>query len=165
MYAREGVELDRSLLAKWVGHAATLLQPLVEALRRHVMAATKLHADDTPVPVPVPVPAPGNGKAKTGRLWVYVRDDRTSADMTPPAVWCTYSPDRKGIHPQQHLDSFSGTLQADAYGGYRDIYETGRVNEEVDSVKQHGRFTDNHLGRSTGMIVGRYPVMVVAPCC
>lgn len=114
MYAREGVELDRSLLAKWVGHVATLLQPLVEALRRHVMAATKLHADDTPVPVL----APGNGKAKTGRLWVYVRDDRASADMTPPAVWFAYTPDRKGIHPQQHLESFSGTLQADAYGGY-----------------------------------------------
>ncbi|MFA8373083.1 IS66 family transposase, partial [Burkholderia thailandensis] len=70
IYAREGVELDRSLLAKWVGHTAALLQPLVDALRRHVMAATKLHADDTPVPVL----APGNGKTKTGRLWVYVRD-------------------------------------------------------------------------------------------
>jgi transposase len=84
MYAREGVELDRSLLAKWVGHGAKLLQPLVDALRRHVMAATKLHADGTPVPVL----APGNGKTRSGRLWVYVRDDRASADMTPPAVWC-----------------------------------------------------------------------------
>jgi transposase len=125
MYAREGVGLDRSLLAKWVGHAATLLQPLVETLRRHVMSATKLHADDTPVPVL----APGNGKTKTGRLWVYVRDDRASADMTPPAVWFAYTPDRKGIHPQQHLESFNGTLQADAYGGYQAIYETGRVTE------------------------------------
>jgi transposase len=110
MYAREGVELDRSLLAKWVGHSAMLLQPLVEVLRRYVMAATKLHADDTPVPVL----APGNGRTKTGRLWVYVRDDRASADMTPPAVWFAYTPDRKGIHPQQHLEAFSGTLQADA---------------------------------------------------
>ncbi|MEI6003472.1 IS66 family transposase, partial [Paraburkholderia bengalensis] len=125
MYAREGIELDRSLLAKWVGHAATLLQPLVETLRRHVMSATKLHADDTPVPVL----APGNGKTKTGRLWVYVRDDRASADITPPAVWFAYTPDRKGIHPQQHLGPFKGTLQADAYGGYQAIYETGRVTE------------------------------------
>lgn len=77
-----GVELDRSLLAKWVGHSAALLQPLVDALRRHVIAATKLHADDTPVPVL----APGNGKTKTGRLWVYVRDDRASGDATAPAV-------------------------------------------------------------------------------
>lgn len=86
IYAREGVELDRSLLAKWVGHVATLLRPLVDSLRNHVMSATKLHADDTPVPVL----APGNGKTKTGRLWVYVRDDRGSADMTPPAVWFAY---------------------------------------------------------------------------
>ena len=73
--------------------------------------------------------APGNGKTKTGRLWVYVRDDRASADMTPPAVWFAYTPDRKGIHPQQHLEAFSGTLQADAYGGYQAIYGTGRVSE------------------------------------
>lgn len=91
IYAREGVESDRSLLAKWVGHGANLLQPLVDALRRHVMAATKLHADDTPVPVL----APGNGKAKTERLWVYVRDNRNSGDVTPPAVWFSYTPDRQ----------------------------------------------------------------------
>lgn len=71
IYAREGVELERSTLAKWVGHSAALLQPLVEAIRRHVMAASKLHADDTPVPVL----APGNGTTKTARLWVYVSDD------------------------------------------------------------------------------------------
>ena len=147
MYAREGVELDSSLLAKWVGHAATLLQPLVEALRRHVMVATKLHADDTPVPVL----APGNSKTKTGRLWVYVRDDRTSADMTPPAVWFTYTPDRKGIHPQQHLESFSGTLQADAYGGYRVIYETGRVIEAACWAHARRQFYELHAARPNAL--------------
>lgn len=121
IYAREGVDLDRSLLAKWVGHGASLMQPLVDTLRRHVMAATKLHADDTPVPVL----APGNGKTKTGRLWVYVRDDRNSGDMTPPAVWFAYTADRKDVHPQQHLESFNGTLQADAYGGYRRFTKPG----------------------------------------
>ncbi|CAB3807409.1 hypothetical protein LMG27177_06329 [Paraburkholderia fynbosensis] len=143
MYAREGVELDRSLLAKWVGHAATLLQPLVEALRSHVMSATKLHADDTPVPVL----APGNGKTKTGRLWAYVRDDRTSADMTPPAVWFAYTPDRKGIHPQKHLGSFNGTLQADAYGGYRAIYETGHVTEAACWAHARRQFYELHAAR------------------
>ncbi len=73
--------------------------------------------------------APGNGKTKTGRLWMYARDDRASADMTPSAVWFAYTPDRKGIHPWQHLESFSGTLQADAYGGYQAIHETGHVAE------------------------------------
>lgn len=147
MYAREGVELDRSLLAKWVGHSAMLLQPLVEALRRHVMAATKLHADDTPVPVL----APGNGKTKTGRLWVYVRDDRASADMTPPAVWFAYTPDRKGIHPQQHLEPFSGTLQADAYGGYQAIYETGRVDEAACWAHARRQFYELHAARPNAL--------------
>jgi len=92
IYARDGVKLDRSTMAEWTGGCSRLLQPLVEALRRHVMSAAKLHADDTPVPVL----APGNGKTKTGRLWTYVRDDRPWGDRTPPAVWFAYTPDRKG---------------------------------------------------------------------
>lgn len=125
IYAREGVELDRSTLAAWVGGASRLVEPLVEALRRHVMAAQKLHADDTPVPVL----APGHGKTKTGRLWTYVRDDRPAGDESPPAVWFAYTPDRKGEHPQAHLSTFRGTLQADAYAGYHAVYETGQVRE------------------------------------
>src|SRR5215468_7790352 len=125
IYARDGVELDRSTMAEWVGGCSRLLEPLVEALRRHVMSAEKLHADDTPVPVL----APGNGKTKTGRLWTYVRDDRPWGDKTPAAVWFAYTPDRKGEHPQAHLKEFTGTLQADAYAGYGQIYEGGRVKE------------------------------------
>ncbi|AKM33239.1 transposase (plasmid) [Pandoraea faecigallinarum] len=147
IYAREGVELDRSLLAKWVGHGANLLQPLVEALRRHVMAATKLHADDTPVPVL----APGNGKTKTGRLWVYVRDDRNSGDITAPVVWFTYTPDRKGEHPQQHLTKFKGTLQADAYGGYQKIYERGDVVEAACWAHARRKFYDLHAARPNAL--------------
>jgi transposase len=125
IYEREGVELDRATLADWVGGASGLLQPLVEALRRHVMSATKLHADDTPVPVL----APGLGKTKLGRLWTYVRDDRPAGDKTPPAVWFAYTPDRKGEHPQEHLRSFRGTLEADAYAGFGQLYESGRIQE------------------------------------
>jgi transposase len=125
IYAREGVELDRSTMAEWVGGCSRLLEPLVEALRRHVMSAAKLHADDTPVPVL----APGNGKTKTGRLWTYVRDDRPWGDKTPPAVWFAYSPDRKGEHPKAHLREFTGKLQADGYAGYDAVYEGGRVEE------------------------------------
>lgn len=144
---REGVELDRSLLAKWVGHSAKLLQPLVDALRLHVMAATKLHADDTPVPVL----APGNGKTKTGRLWVYVRDDRYSGDKAPPAVWFAYTPDRKGEHPQQHLAKFKGTLQADAYGGYQKIYETGKVLEAACWAHARRKFYDLYAARPNAL--------------
>ena len=87
IYTREGVELDRALLASWVGAASALLRP-VEAIRQHVLVDVKLHADDTPVPVLVP----GNGKTKTERLWTYVRDDRPAGDNAPPAVWFAYSP-------------------------------------------------------------------------
>jgi transposase len=127
IYARDGVELDRSTMAEWVGGCSRLLEPLVEALRRHVMSAEKLHADDTPVPVL----APGKGKTKTGRLWTYVRDDRPWGDPTPPAVWFAYTPDRKGEHPKAHLSEFTGTLQADGYAGYDAVYEGEQIKESA----------------------------------
>jgi len=123
IYARQGVELERSTMADWVGGSAQLLEPLVEVLSRYVTAASKLHADDTPVPVL----APGNGKTKTGRLWTYVRDDRPAGNTGAPAVWFAYSPDRKGEHPVRHLEKFRGTLQADAYAGFNQLYEDGRI--------------------------------------
>ncbi len=114
MYAREGVELERSTLAGWVGQCSALLRPLVAALNGYVLSGPKVHADDTPVPVL----APGDGKTKTGRLWTYVRDDRPAGAADPPAVWFAYSPNRRGEHPQSHLKAFKGIVQADAYGGY-----------------------------------------------
>jgi transposase len=138
IYAREGVELDRSTLAKWVGETSHLLEPLVEALRRYVMAADKLHGDDTPVPVL----APGKGKTKTGRLWTYVRDDRASGDAAPPAVWFAYSPDRKGEHPQQHLSHFRGILQADAYAGFNQLYEDGCIQSAPCLAHMRRKFYD-----------------------
>jgi transposase len=125
IYARQGVELERSTLADWVGGTSKLLGPLVDALRRYVMSAGKLHADDTPVPVL----APGQGKTKTGRLWTYVRDDRPAGATTAPAVWFAYSPDRKGEHPEQHLQKFCGILQADAYAGFNQLYQDGRIQQ------------------------------------
>jgi len=118
IYAREGMELPRSLLAEWVGQTATLMQPLLDAIKTHVLAADKLHADDTPVPV-----LTGLGKTKQGRLWTYVRDDRPSASKDPPAVWFAYSPDRKAKHPSEHLTDFAGILQADGYAGFNALYE------------------------------------------
>jgi len=97
-----------------------------------------LHADDTPVPVL----APGNGKTKTGRLWTYVRDDRPAGYQTPPAVWFSYTPDRKGEHPQAHLSKFKGTLQADAYAGFEQIYEGGRIQEAACWAHVRRKFYD-----------------------
>ena len=125
MYAREGVELERSTLGDWVGATSRLLAPLVEAIARHVLATAKLHADD----IPVPVLAPGNGKTKIGRLWTYVRDDRPAGDETPPAVWFAYSPDRRGEHPREHLRNFRGFLQADGYAGFHHLYDGGQIQE------------------------------------
>jgi transposase len=118
IYAREGVELERSTMAEWVGGCTALIAPLTEALARYVFAADKLHADDTPVPVL----DPGRGKTKTGRLWTYVRDDRPAASKQPPAVLFRYAPDRRGERPKAHLKPFSGILQADAYAGFGHLY-------------------------------------------
>ncbi|WP_457326105.1 IS66 family transposase, partial [Roseateles sp. P5_E11] len=125
IYAREGVDIDPSMMAGWVEQVHTLFDPLVAALGRHVLHAAKVHADDTPVKVL----APGEGKTRTGRLWVYVRDDRPSGDSAAPAVWFRYSADRKGEHPQRHLRDFRGILQADAYGGWNALYDGGQVVE------------------------------------
>jgi transposase len=138
IYARQGVALERSTLADWVGGASRLLEPLVTVLCRYVTAAGKLHADDTPVPVL----APGNGKTKTGRLWTYVRDDRPAGDTAAPAVWFAYSPDRKGEHPEQHLRQFYGTLQADAYAGFHRLYATGRIQEAACWAHVRRQFYD-----------------------
>jgi transposase len=108
IYVREGVEIDVSTLADWVGAAAASLMPLVEAVRAHVFAAERLHGDDTTVPVLA------KERTRIGRLWAYVRDDRPFAGPAPPAVAFFYSPDREGIHPERHLVGFEGILQADA---------------------------------------------------
>src|SRR5271165_5864653 len=145
MYARQDVELERSTLADWVGSTSRLLEPLLEALRRYVMAAGKLHADDTPVPVL----APGLGKTKTGRLWTYVRDDRPAGDNTPPAVWFAYSPDRRGEHPRQHLRRFSGILQADAYAGFHHLYEGGQIQEAACWAHVRRKFYDLQVAHAS----------------
>ncbi len=138
IYARQNVELERSTMADWVGGSSQLLSPLVDALHRYVTAADKLHADDTPVPVL----APGQGKTKTGRLWTYVRDDRPAGDAASPAVWFAYSPDRKGEHPAQHLETFRGTLQADAYAGFNQLYENGRIEQAACWAHLRRKFYD-----------------------
>jgi transposase len=119
-YAGEGVDLDVSTLADWVGAAAATLMPLVEAIRVHVLAAQRIHADDTTVPVLA------KGKTHTGRLWTYVRDDRPFGGPDPPAASFLYSRDRGGEHPERHLAGYAGLMQADAYAGFNRLYEVSR---------------------------------------
>ena len=131
IYAREGVELDRSTLADWVGQAVFLLAPLAEAIGRHVRAGAVLHADDTTVPVL----APGLGKTRTGRLWVVVRDERPWGSEVPPAAFYHYSPDRKGIHAQALLGSCRGFLHADGYAGFERLYRPTTPDGEPPLVE------------------------------
>lgn len=140
IYAREGVELERSTLAGWVGRSAALVAPLVETLRKDVMASAVLHGDDTPVPVL----APGTGKTKTGRLWTYVRDEGPHCGSRPPAAAYFYSPDRKGQHPAAHLKSFEGTLHADGYAGFNAIFEQQHVVEAACWAHVRRKFFDVH---------------------
>ncbi|EIQ11364.1 transposase IS66 family protein, partial [Shigella flexneri K-1770] len=93
--------------------------------------------------------APGNGKTKTGRLWVYVRDDRNAGSSLPAAVWFAYSVDRKGEHPQLHLAKYQGVLQADAYAGYNVLYETGRVKEAECLAHARRKIHDEDVRRPT----------------
>jgi transposase len=119
-YAREGIEIDTSTLADWVGACVVTLDPILAALKAHVLRGARIHADDTTVPVLA------KGKTVTGRLWTYVRDDRPFGGKDPPAAFFEYSRNRAGEHPQKHLTGWTGIMQADAYTGYNALYEAAR---------------------------------------
>jgi transposase len=120
-YALEGVPIALSTMADAVGSVCSVLDPLRRLIEAHVMAAERLHADDTTVPVLAA------GKTDTGRCWIYLRDDKPFGGAGPPAAIFYYSRDRKGEHPQGHLVGYGGILQADAYDGYGKLYLVGRV--------------------------------------
>ena len=118
-FAREGIELEVSTLADWVGGCAAALEPILAELRGHVLAAERLHVDDTTVKVLAKM------KTRTGRLWVYVRDDRPFGGQGPPAALYDYSPTRHGEYPRKVLAGWSGVMQADAFSGYNALYDEG----------------------------------------
>jgi len=134
-FAREGIELDVSTMADWVGACTATLAPLVALIRAHVLAGARIHGDDTTVPVLA------RGKTSIGRLWTYVRDDQPFGGPAPPAAVFHYSPDRRGEHPQKHLLAYAGILQADAYAGFQDLYHPGRKPGPVTEAGcwAHGR--------------------------
>lgn len=127
-YAREGIDLSVSTLADQVGACTTALQSLHTLIEAHVLAAERLHGDDTTVPILA------KGKTVTGHIWTYVRDDRPFGSRAPPAAVYYASRDRRGEHPVRHLDGFTGILQADAYGGYNELYEPSRSPGPITSA-------------------------------
>lgn len=127
-YAKEGVEISLSTLADQVGTCAAALQPIHDLIRAHVLAAERLHGDDTSVPLMA------KGGTKTARLWTWVRDDRPFAGGAPPAALYYFSTDRRMEHPTRHVAGWTGVLQADAYGGYNDLYLAERKPAPVASA-------------------------------
>jgi transposase len=144
IFDREGLDLDRSTLADWVGKTTALLEPLADAIGRHVLSAEAIFADDTPVSML----APGTGKTQTARLWTYARDERPWGGDAPPAAWYRFSGDRKGQHPKDHLARFLGWMHADGYAGFEDLYRTGAIREVACMAHVRRKFVDIH--RSQG---------------
>src|ERR1700733_611988 len=134
-FALEGIDLSVSTLADWVGACTSALSPLVTLIETHVLAAERLHGDDTTVPVLA------RGKTITGRLWVYLRDDLPFGGRAPPGAIFHYSPDRGGKHPCLHLKNYVGILQADAYAGFNDLYHPARKPGPITEAAcwAHGR--------------------------
>jgi transposase len=134
-FAREGIEIDVSTLADRVGACVVALEPLIDAIRVHVMSAERIHADDTTVPVLAKM------KAVLGRIWTYVRDDRPFGGNDPPAALFYYSRNRAGEHPQGHLAGYVGLMQADAFNGYNDLYRGNRKPAPIHEAAcwSHGR--------------------------
>jgi transposase len=138
IFDREGIDLDRSTLADWVGKSAALLEPLADAIGRHVLKGQAIFADDTPIKMQ----APGNGRTKTARIWTYVRDERPWLGQPPPAAWYRFTVDRKGEHPAKHLADYTGWMHADGYSGFNELYRSGTVQEVACLAHIRRKFTD-----------------------
>ena len=158
-FAREGVELSLSTLADLVGHATVALEPLHALIAQHVRAADRLHGDDTTVPLLA------RGGTLTARLWTYVRDDRPFAGGAPPAALFFFSRDREKTHPNRHLGGWQGILQADAYGGYNDLYRTDRAPGPVTSALcwSHARRKFFELADIAGNVRKGRPAHEISP--
>ena len=156
IFGREGVDLDRSTLADWVGKSAALLEPLADAIQRHVLAGQAIFADDTSVNML----SPGAGKTKTARLWAYVRDERPWASQSPPAAFYRFSRDRKGEQPTEHLKDYSGWMHADGYSGFNELYHSGRVREVACMAHVRRKFVD--VFKSQGLTIAEGAIKRIA---
>lgn len=156
IFEREGIDLDRSTLADWVGKTTTLLSPLADAIGKHVLKGKVIFTDDTPVNML----APGTGKTQTGRLWVYARDERPWSGGAPPAAWYQFSPDRRGAHPKDHLSRFKGWMHADGYAGYEELYRDHGIKEVACMAHIRRKFVDVH--RSQGSAIAEEAILRIA---
>lgn len=147
IFERDGIDLPRSTLTDWVGQSTALLEPLADAIRKHVLNGQAIFADDTPVSMLVP----GSGKTKTARLWAYVRDERPWDGDGQPASWYQFSPDRKGAHPNKHLNQYEGLMHADGYAGFNNLYRTGKITEVACMAHIRRKFVDVHKSQGSAI--------------
>lgn len=145
IFERDGLDLNRSTLADWVGKSTALLEPLADAIGRHVLAAEAIFVDDTPVSML----APGTGRTQTARLWTYARDERPWGGSAPPAALYRFSGDRKGQHPKDHLARFCGWMHADGYAGFEDLYRSGAIREVACMAHVRRKFVDIHRSQAS----------------
>ena len=138
IYAREGIDLDRSTMADWVGRSTALLEPLADEIGRIVRRGDALFADDTPVKMQ----APGHKKTKTARVWTYVRDERPWSGSSPPCAWYQFTIDRKGEHPVSHLAGFKGWVHADGYSGFNGVFGDDKADEMACMAHVRRKFVD-----------------------
>ena len=138
IYAREGIDLDRSTMADWVGRSTALLEPLADEIGRIVRRGEALFADDTPVKMQ----APGHKKTKTARVWTYVRDERPWAGQSPPCAWYQFTIDRKGEHPVNHLAGYTGWVHADGYSGFNGLFGYDKADEMACMAHVRRKFVD-----------------------
>jgi transposase len=136
IFERNGIDLDRSTLADWVGRSAALLEPLADAIGRQVLKGPAIFADDTPVKMQAKV------KCTTARIWTYVRDERPWLGQAPPAAWYRFSIDRKGEHPADHLTGYKGWMHADGYSSFNELYRPGGISEVACLAHIRRKFVD-----------------------
>ena len=156
IFGRDGIDLERSTLTDWVGKSTALLEPLADAIGRHVRQGLAIFADDTPVKVL----SPGAGGTKTARLWAYARDERPWVGPAPPAAWYQFSRDRKAERPQDHLRTYKGWMHADGYAGFEELYRSGRIREVACMAHIRRKFVDVY--QSQGSVIAEEAIKRIA---
>lgn len=154
IFARDGIDLDRSTLSDWIGKSARLLEPLADAIGRYVRDGQAIFADDTPIKMQA------KRKCATARIWTYVRDERPWASNDPPAAWYQFSTDREGKHPTDHLSKFKGWMHADGYSGFNKLYGTGNVHEVACMTHVRRKFVD--IFKASGLEVAEEAIKRIA---
>ena len=156
IYGREGIDLERSTLADWVGKAAALLEPLADSIGRHVRRGPALFADDTPVKML----SPGNKRTRTARAWAYVRDERPWNGPAPPCAWYQFTIDRKGDHPAGHLSGYTGWVHADGYAGFNGVFGLDKASEMACMAHIRRKFVD--VQQSQGSAIAEEAIKRIA---